>query len=38
MKLVARSAAGPETQGTQDFLHGDLGAKYVEIDTWHGDT
>jgi len=34
--LVARSLARLEAEQVEDLLHGDLRAKPVEVDSWHG--
>jgi len=34
--LVARSLARPEAEQVKHLLHGDLRAKLVEVDPWHG--
>ena len=34
--LIAQAAGGCEVDQLQDLLHGDLVAKLVEIDSWHG--
>ena len=34
--LIARSTRRLEAEQLEYLLHGDLGAKLVEVDTWHG--
>lgn len=35
VQLLPRSTCRPEAESAQDLFHGNLGAEYVEVDTWH---
>lgn len=35
VQLLPRSSRRSEAEVAQDLFHGNLGAEYVEVDTWH---